>query len=210
VKENPVVFDHPLIKHKISRLRSVGTDSKLFRELINEVSSLMTYELTRSIPVTEIDVETPLQKTVGYMVESESIAVVPILRAGLGMMDGILSVVPMARVGHIGLYRDSKTLEAVQYYTKLPQNLSSKFTILVDPMLATGHSTSKAISILKEEGAKKIVFSCILAAPEGVEYLQMHHPDVKIYAAALDERLNEQGYILPGLGDAGDRLFGTK
>lgn len=210
MKENPVVFDHPLIKHKISRLRSVGTDSKLFRELINEVSSLMTYELTRSIPVTEIDVETPLQKTVGYMVESESIAVVPILRAGLGMMDGILSVVPMARVGHIGLYRDSKTLEAVQYYTKLPQNLSSKFTILVDPMLATGHSTSKAISILKEEGAKKIVFSCILAAPEGVEYLQMHHPDVKIYAAALDERLNEQGYILPGLGDAGDRLFGTK
>lgn len=210
MKETPVVFDHPLIKHKISRLRSVATDSKLFRELINEVSSLMTYEITRTIPVAEIEVETPLQKTIGYMVESESIAVVPILRAGLGMIDGILSVVPMARVGHIGLYRDANTLEAVQYYTKLPKGLPEKFTILVDPMLATGHSTAKAISILKENGARKIVFSCILSAPEGIEYLQRHHPDVKIYAAALDERLNENGYILPGLGDAGDRLFGTK
>ncbi len=210
MKENPVIFDHPLIKHKISRLRSIHTDSKLFRELINEVSSLMTYEVTRSIPVVEIEVETPLQRTMGYMVEGESIAVVPILRAGLGMMDGILSVIPMARVGHIGLYRDSQTLEAVQYYTKLPSNLGNKFTVLVDPMLATGHSTSKALTILKEHGAKKIVLSCILAAPEGVEYLQMHHPDVKIYAAALDERINENGYILPGLGDAGDRLFGTK
>jgi len=158
VKENPVIFDHPLIKHKISRLRSIHTDSKLFRELINEVSSLMTYEVTRSIPVVEIEVETPLQRTMGYMVEGESIAVVPILRAGLGMMDGILSVIPMARVGHIGLYRDSQTLEAVQYYTKLPSNLGNKFTVLVDPMLATGHSTSKALTILKEHGAKKNCF----------------------------------------------------
>jgi uracil phosphoribosyltransferase len=210
MNSNLTVCDHPLIRHKLTWMRSEKTDPKLFRELINEISSLMVYEVTRGISIKEVRVKTPLQEAMGWLVDPESIAVVPILRAGLGMMHGVMNVVPMARVGHIGLYRDPQTLEAVEYYCKLPQSLETKFTILVDPMLATGHSTSKALSILKEHGAQKIVFACILSAPEGVSYLQEHHPDVEVYTGALDEKLNEKGYILPGLGDAGDRLFGTK
>ncbi len=207
---NVVVVNHPLIKHKITRLRDKGTDPKLFRELVNEVACLMAYEVTREIPVQETEVETPITTTKGYIVSPESIAIVPILRAGLGMIDGMIRIVPMARVGHIGLYRDPKTLEAVEYYCKLPEPMEEKFVILVDPMLATGHSAAAALDILKRHGARRIVLNCIIAAPEGIEVMQEKHPDVDIYTAALDERLNEKGYITPGLGDAGDRIFGTK
>ena len=205
-----VVFDHPLIKHKITRLRDKNVDSKLFRELVNELESLMVYELTREIPVIDVEVETPLMSCKGHLVSGDSIAVVPVLRAGLGMMDGIMNVIPMARVGHIGLYRCPKTLKPVEYYCKLPSSLEEKFVILAYPMLATGFSAAAAIDLLKKNGAKKIVFACILAAPEGVKALAELHPDVDVYTAALDEKLNENGYIIPGLGDAGDRIFGTK
>lgn len=205
-----VVFDHPLIKHKITRLRDKNVDSKLFRELVNELASLMVYEVTREMPVLDVEVETPLTRCKGHVISGDSIAVVPVLRAGLGMMDGIMNVIPMARVGHIGLYRDPNTLKPVEYYCKLPEPLEDKFVILADPMLATGFSASAAIDLLKSKGAKKIVFACILAAPEGVKSLQDLHPDVDIYTAAYDEKLNENGYIIPGLGDAGDRIFGTK
>lgn len=207
---NLVVFDHPLIRHKITRMRDQHADPKLFRELVNEVASLMVYEVTRELPVVDVEVKTPVKVTTGAVVDPESIAVVPILRAGLGMMDGILSIVPMARVGHIGLYRDEETLRPVEYYCKLPEDLQDKFTILADPMLATGFSSAEAANILKKNGAKKIVLNCILAAPEGVAVMREKHPDIMIYAAALDEKLNENGYIVPGLGDAGDRIFGTK
>lgn len=207
---NLVVFNHPLIRHKITRMRCRDADPKLFRELVNEVASLMVYEVTRDLHVIDVEVETPLSFAKGSVVDPESIAVVPILRAGLGMMDGILSIVPMARVGHIGLYRDEESLRPVEYYCKLPEKLDEKFVILADPMLATGHSSAEAARILKKNGAKKIVLNCILAAPEGVRVMQEEHPDINIYAAALDERLNENGYIVPGLGDAGDRIFGTK
>jgi uracil phosphoribosyltransferase len=205
-----VVFDHPLIKHKITRLRDKNVDSKLFRELVNEVASLMVYEVTRELPVLDVEVETPLTRCKGHMICGDSIAVVPVLRAGLGMMDGIMNVIPMAKVGHIGLYRCPETLKPVEYYCKLPEPLGDKFVILADPMLATGFSAAAAIDLLKSKGAKKIVFACILAAPEGVKSLTELHPDVDIYTAALDEKLNEHGYIIPGLGDAGDRIFGTK
>ena len=204
------ISDHPLIKHKITRMRDKNADPKLFRELVNEVASLLIYEVTRDVPLVEVEVETPLVVTKGQVVDPESIAVVPILRAGLGMMDGILGIVPMARVGHIGLYRDPETLNPVEYYSKLPAALESKYVVLVDPMLATGHSSSAAVDILKKNGAKKIVLASILASPEGIQYMQKTHPDVRLYSAALDECLNESGYILPGLGDAGDRIFGTK
>ncbi|PCJ17862.1 MAG: uracil phosphoribosyltransferase [Candidatus Cloacimonadota bacterium] len=204
------VYDHPLIKHKITRLRDKNVDSKLFRELVNEVASLMIYEVTRELPVIDVEVETPLMTCKGYQVSGDSIAVVPVLRAGLGMMDGIMNVIPMARVGHIGLYRDPKSLKPVEYYCKLPGSLEEKFVILADPMLATGFSAAAAIDLLKKNGAKKIVFACILAAPEGVKALSELHPDVDVYTAAYDEKLNENGYIVPGLGDAGDRIFGTK
>lgn len=207
---NVVVVNHPLIKYKITRLRDKNTDPKLFRELVNEVACLMAYEVTREIPVQETVVETPITTTKGFTISPESIAIVPILRAGLGMIDGMIRIVPMARVGHIGLYRDPKTLEAVEYYCKLPEPMEEKFVILVDPMLATGHSAAAAVDILKRHGAKRIVLNCIIAAPEGIEVMQEKHPDVDIYTAALDERLNEKGYITPGLGDAGDRIFGTK
>lgn len=207
---NLVVVNHPLIKHKVTHLRNKNTDPKLFRELVNEVASLMAYEVTRDIPVLQTEVETPLMKTRGYVVSPESIAIVPILRAGLGMIDGMIRIVPMARVGHIGLYRDHQTLQAVEYYCKLPERLEEKFVILVDPMLATGHSAAAAVALLKRHGAVKIVLNCIIAAPEGVEVMQREHPDVDVYTAALDTRLNEKGYIIPGLGDAGDRIFGTK
>lgn len=204
------ISDHPLIQHKITRMRDRHADPKLFRELVNEVASLLIYEVTRDVPLMEVEVETPLVVTKGQVVDPESIAIVPILRAGLGMMDGILSIVPMARVGHIGLYRDPETLNPVEYYSKLPAALESKYVVLVDPMLATGHSSGAAVDILKKNGAKKIVLASILASPEGIQYMQKTHPDVRLYSAALDEGLNEHGYILPGLGDAGDRIFGTK
>ena len=204
------ISDHPLIQHKITRMRDRHADPKLFRELVNEVASLLIYEVTRDVPLMEVEVETPLVVTKGQVVDPESIAIVPILRAGLGMMDGILSIVPMARVGHIGLYRDPETLNPVEYYSKLPAALESKYVVLVDPMLATGHSSGAAVDILKKNGAKKIVLASILASPEGIQYMQNTHPDVRLYSAALDEGLNEHGYILPGLGDAGDRIFGTK
>jgi uracil phosphoribosyltransferase len=196
--------------HKMTRLRNRDTEPALFRALVNEVASLMVYEATRDIPVQEIEIETPLCKAKGAIVCHESIAVVPILRAGLGMMEGILNALPMARVGHVGLYREHDTLDPVEYYCKLPLPLDNKFTIVVDPMLATGGSCAKAIQILKDKGASKIVMCCLLAAPEGVSALHDAHPDVDIYCAALDEKLNENGYIVPGLGDAGDRIFGTK
>ena len=204
------ISDHPLIQHKITRMRDKNAEPKLFRELVNEVASLLIYEVTRDIPLIKVEVETPLVKTTGHVVDPEAIAVVPILRAGLGMMDGILGIVPMARVGHIGLYRDPETLKPIEYYSKLPAALESKYVILVDPMLATGHSSGAAVEILKQNGAEKIVLASILASPEGIEYMQKAHPDVRLYSAALDEKLNEHGYILPGLGDAGDRIFGTK
>lgn len=205
-----IIVNHPLVKHKLTRMRDKNTDPKLFRELVNEVASLMAYEVTREIPVMQIEVETPLVKTKGYIVGHESIAIIPILRAGLGMMEGMMQLIPMARVGHIGIYRDHDTLEPVEYYCKLPPRLDEKFVILVDPMLATGHSSAAAVARLKKEGAKKIVLSCIIAAPEGVEVMQQAHPDVEVFTACLDEKLNECGYIIPGLGDAGDRIFGTK
>jgi uracil phosphoribosyltransferase len=205
-----VVFDHPLIKHKITRLRNKDTEPAMFRALVNEIASLMVYEATRDLPVQSVEIETPLNKARGYVVHRESIAVIPILRAGLGMMEGILNALPMARVGHIGLYRDHDSLVPVEYYCKLPEPLESKFVIVVDPMLATGGSCAEAISILKKKGAKKIVLCCLLSAPEGVSFLHSKHPDVDVYTAALDERLDENGYIVPGLGDAGDRIFGTK
>ena len=204
------ISDHPLIQHKITRMRDKHADPKLFRELVNEVASLLIYEVTRDVPLMKVEVETPLEKTTGHVVDPESIAVVPILRAGLGMMDGILGIVPMARVGHIGLYRDPETLKPIEYYSKLPASLEGKYVILVDPMLATGHSSGAAVEILKQSGANKIVLASIIASPEGIEFMQKTHPDVRLYSAALDEKLNEHGYILPGLGDAGDRIFGTK
>lgn len=205
-----LVFDHPLIRHKITRLRNKDTDPALFRLLVNEIASLMVYEATRDLPVEEVDIETPLAKTKGYIVCRESIAVVPILRAGLGMMEGIMSALPMARVGHIGLYRDHDTLDPVEYYCKLPSDLGNKFVIVADPMLATGGSCAEAITVLKNKGANKIVLCCIISAPEGVRYMEEKHPDVDIFTAVMDSNLDDNGYIVPGLGDAGDRLFGTK
>lgn len=204
------ISDHPLIQHKITRMRDKNADPKLFRELVNEVASLLIYEVTRDVPLIDVEVETPLMIAKGRVVDPESIAIVPILRAGLGMMDGILGIVPMARVGHIGLYRDPETLKPVEYYSKLPSALETKYVILVDPMLATGHSSAAAVDILKRNGASRLVLASILASPEGIRYMQEMHPDVRLYSAALDEGLNDHGYILPGLGDAGDRIFGTK
>ena len=207
---NLVEIKHPLILHKLKMIRDKNTDVKLFRELVDEISALMAYEVTRDIEVRECRVETPLKETVGYYIPSDLIAVVPILRAGLGMVNGILKFLPMAKVGHIGIYRDHDTLQPVDYYCKLPSNLESKVIIIVDPMLATGGSASFAVKLVKEHGGKNIKFVCLISAPEGIEYLLKNHPDVVVYTAAVDEKLNEFGYIIPGLGDAGDRFFGTK
>lgn len=207
---NIVVVDHPLIKHKMTFLRSKFTDVHMFRELMRELSMLLAYEATRSIPLEETYCETPLMKTKGFMISGQLIALVPILRAGLGMVEGLLSFMPMAKVGHIGLYRDHETLQPVEYYCKLPVNIADMEVFILDPMLATGGSTSKAIEIIKAKGAKRIRLMCIVSCPEGIAALQKAHPDVDIYTCTVDERLNEQGYILPGLGDAGDRLYGTK
>ena len=204
------IFDHPLIQHKISILRSVETSSNQFRALVEEITMLMCYEAMRDLPLEEVEVETPLTKTKTKMLAGVKLAVVPILRAGLGMVNGVLNLVPSARVGHIGLYRDEETLEPHEYYCKLPKNIGSRLVIVTDPMLATGGSAVDAIKLIKQHGGKKIKFMCLIAAPEGVKALSEAHPDVEIYCAHLDECLNERGYIVPGLGDAGDRIFGTK
>ena len=204
------VMDHPLIQHKLSLMRDKNTGSKEFRELLNEISMLITYESTRDLPVEEVDVETPIQVCKTKMLAGKKIAVVPILRAGLGMLDGVLEILPAAKVGHIGLYRDPRTLEPVEYYCKLPSDIEEREIIVLDPMLATGGSSSAAIQFIKNRGGKKIRMMNLIAAPEGIKRVMEDHPDVDIYVACEDEKLNEHGYIVPGLGDAGDRLFGTK
>jgi uracil phosphoribosyltransferase len=204
------VFDHPLIQHKLTYIRNKETGTKEFRELVDEVAKLMAFEITRELPVEEGTVETPVAKAKSYTLSGKKLGVIPILRAGLGMVDGILGLIPAAKVGHVGLYRDPETLKPVEYYIKLPSDIEERELIVVDPMLATGGSASAAIQSLKNRGAKNIRLMCIIAAPEGVEQVKADHGDVDIYLAALDEKLNEKGYIVPGLGDAGDRLFGTK
>ena len=204
------VFDHPLIQHKITYIRDKNTGTKEFRELVDEVAALMMFEITRDMPLKEIEVETPVSTAKSNVLSGKKLGIVPILRAGIGMVDGILNLIPTAKVGHIGLYRDPETLKPVEYYIKLPPGVEDRDFIVVDPMLATGGSAVAAIDSLKKRGAKHIKFMCLIAAPEGVEAMQKAHPDVDIYIAGLDEKLNEKGYIVPGLGDAGDRLFGTK
>ncbi len=204
------VFDHPLIQHKTAMIRRVDTNVKDFREMIREISMLMGYEATRNLPLEAVEIETPMCKATMKMLKGEDLAIVPILRAGLGMVDGMLSLVPNAKVGHVGLYRDPETHEPVEYYCKLPTDIGERQIFVVDPMLATGGSAAAAIDFIKEKGGKKIIFMCIIAAPEGIEVLQKAHPDVDIFVAAKDEKLNDHAYILPGLGDAGDRLYGTK
>lgn len=207
---NVYVMDHPLIQHKIGIIRRVETGSKDFRQIISEIAMLMCYEATRDLKVADVEIETPICKTMVKELRGKKLAIVPILRAGLGMVDGMLNMIPAAKVGHIGLYRDPETLKPVEYYCKLPEDSSEREVFVVDPMLATGGSSVAAIQMLKEKGVKNIRFMCIIAAPEGVELMKQNHPDVDIYVGALDDRLNEHGYIVPGLGDAGDRIFGTK
>ena len=204
------VFDHPLIQHKTALMRKTSTSVKEFRELAKEVAMLMGYEATRDLPLKEVEIETPICTTKMKMLDGEDIAIVPILRAGLGFVDGMLALVPNAKVGHVGLYRDPETHMPVEYYCKLPIDIEKRKIFVVDPMLATGGSAVAAIDFIKQRGGKDIVFMCLIAAPEGIEVLQKAHPDVDIYIAAKDEKLNENAYIVPGLGDAGDRLYGTK
>lgn len=206
----PFFMDHPLIQHKITLLRDKNTGSKEFRELINEVSMLMCYEATRDMPVKSIEIETPICIAKSNIISGRKVAFIPILRAGLGMVDGLLQLVPAAKVGHIGVYRDPDNHKPVEYYCKLPADIENRDIIVLDPMLATGGSAIDAISQLKERGCSNIKFMCIIAAPEGIEALSATHPDVQIYCGALDSHLNEDKYIVPGLGDAGDRIFGTK
>ena len=204
------VISHPLIQHKLSILRREDTSTKDFRELVNEIAMLMGYEVSRDLPLEEVEIQTPIIKTVQKQLSGKKLAIVPILRAGIGMVDGFLSLVPAAKVGHIGMYRDEETLEPVEYLVKLPEDIDQRQIFVMDPMLATGGSAILAVDSLKKRGAANIKFVCLVAAPEGVKKLQDAHPDIDIYTASLDERLNENGYIVPGLGDAGDRLFGTK
>lgn len=205
-----MIFDHPLIQHKVGIIRNEETEHKLFRELLNEISMLMAYEVTRDLPMEEETIRTPMCETTVKKIHETQVVFVPILRAGLGMLDGMLNLIPSAKVGFIGLYRDPETHEPVEYYCKVPEGLDKCLTIVLDPMLATGGSGAAAVQFLKDRGAKNIKFACLIAAPEGIDVMQKAHPDVDIYAAAKDERLNEKAYILPGLGDAGDRLYGTK
>ena len=205
-----MIMDHPLIQHKIGIIRRQETGSKDFRQLISEIAMLMCYEATRDLKLTDVEIETPISKMTAKELAGKKLAVVPILRAGLGMVDGMLSMIPAAKVGHIGLYRNEKTLEPVEYYCKLPKDCAEREVFVVDPMLATGGSATAAITMLKNKGVKKIRFMCIVAAPQGIERMQKEHPDVDLYVGALDDHLNENGYIVPGLGDAGDRIFGTK
>ena len=204
------VISHPLIQHKLSILRREDTSTKDFRELVNEIAMLMGYEVSSDLPLEEVEIQTPITKTVQKQLSGKKLAIVPILRAGIGMVDGFLSLVPAAKVGHIGMYRDEETLEPVEYLVKLPEDIDQRQIFVVDPMLATGGSAILAVDSLKKRGAANIKFVCLVAAPEGVKKLQDAHPDIDIYTASLDEKLNENGYIVPGLGDAGDRLFGTK
>lgn len=205
-----VILNHPLIQHKLSILRDKNTSTKDFRQLINEISMLMIFEATRDLPLEEVEVETPIAVAKCKHIAGRKLAFVPILRAGLGMVDGALQLVPSARIGHIGMYRDEKTLKPVEYFCKLPKDIDQRDVFVVDPMLATGGSAIDAISQIKQRGPRKITFMCTIAAPEGIEALQKAHPDVDIYCAACDSHLNEIGYIVPGVGDAGDRIFGTK
>lgn len=204
------VVDHPLIQHKLTIMRMAETGGKDFRQLLNEITELMGYELTRDLPLDDVQINTPVAPMMGKAIMGKKLAIVPILRAGLGMVDGLLNLIPVAKVGHIGLYRDPETHEPVEYYCKLPADIDGRLVIVVDPMLATGGSAADAITLIKKRGATNIRLLNLVAAPEGVARVQSEHPDVDIYCAALDERLNEHAYIIPGLGDAGDRLFGTK
>ncbi len=208
--KNVTVFDHPLIQHKTTILRQTDTTNKEFRETVEEITMLMCYEALRDLPLEEIEIETPIQKTRKNILAGKKFAVVPILRAGLGMVNGLLNLVPVAKVGHIGMYRDEETLLPHEYYCKLPPDIDDRLVVVVDPMLATGGSAIDAIGQIKSYGAKNIKFLCIIAAPEGIKALTEAHPDVQVYCANVDECLNENGYIVPGLGDAGDRIFGTK
>ncbi|MCR1900212.1 uracil phosphoribosyltransferase [Irregularibacter muris] len=205
-----MIFDHPLIQHKMSIIRDINTGAKEFRELVNEISTLMAYEVTRDLPLEDAEVETPVGKAKTKVIGGKKLGIVPILRAGLGMVDGMLNLIPAAKVGHIGLYRDPETLKPVEYYCKLPSDIEERDLILLDPMLATGGSAVAGIQFLKDRGAKNIKFMCLLASRVGIDLINKDHPDVDIYAAVVDEKLNDHGYIVPGLGDAGDRLFGTK
>ncbi|MBO7574676.1 MAG: uracil phosphoribosyltransferase [Bacteroidales bacterium] len=204
------VIDHPMIQHKLTIMRDKETGPKDFRQLLNEISLLMGYEITREIPLEEVEIETPICKTTAKRVLGRKMAIIPILRAGLGMVEGLLDLVPVAKVGHIGLYRNEKTHEPVVYYCKLPEDIDDRFVIVTDPMLATGGSSCDALQMLKDRGCTNIKLMCLVAAPEGIKKVQEAHPDVDIYVAAIDEKLNENAYIVPGLGDAGDRIFGTK
>ena len=208
--KEPMIVDHPLIQHKISLLRNKATGTKEFRDLVNEIAMLLCYEATRDLPTEEVEIETPVSVARTKVLAGRKLALVPILRAGLGMVDGMLTLLPAAKVGHIGLYRNEETLEPVEYYCKLPSDIAERDVIVLDPMLATGGSARDAITQIKKRGARSIKFIGIIAAPEGLKALHEAHPDVDIYVAALDEKLNEKGYIVPGLGDAGDRIFGTK
>ncbi len=204
------VFDHPLIQHKLTFIRDKNTGTKAFRELVDEVSALMMFEITRELPLEDVEVETPVATAKAKVLSGKKLGIIPILRAGLGMVDGIVDLIPAAKIGHIGLYRDPETLKPVEYYVKLPSDIHERELIVTDPMLATGGSAIEAIESLKKRGATHIRLVCLIAAPEGVEAVQKAHPEIDIYIAGLDEKLNEKGYIIPGLGDAGDRLFGTK
>ncbi len=201
---------HPLVRHKLGLLRDVNTDTEMFRRLVNELTLLLTYEATKDMGIEEIEVETPLERTAAFRIPGKKVAVCPILRAGMGMLDGVLSLIPVARVGFIGLYRDEETLEPVEYYVKLPADIAERDVLLLDPMLATGNSTAHAVDVLERAGAVNIALVSLIAAPEGVERIENAHPAVNIVVASIDSHLNEQGFIVPGLGDAGDRLYGTK
>ncbi len=205
-----VICDHPLIQHKLTFIRDKNTNAKQFRELVDEVAMLMAFELTRDVPLSTVKVQTPVAEAESKVIAGRMMGLIPILRAGLGMVDGVLKIIPAAKVGHIGLYRDHETLQPVEYYCSLPTDVAERELIVIDPMLATGGSANAAIEMLKKKGCKPTKLMCLIAAPEGVKAVQEKHPDVDIYLAALDERLNEHGYIIPGLGDAGDRLYGTK
>lgn len=203
------IIDHPLIQHKLTLMRKKTTGTKDFRELLEEIAMLMAYEITRDFPLEDIEIETPVAKCTAKMLSGKKVGVVPILRAGLGMLNGVVNMIPAARVGHIGMYRDPDTLKPVEYYCKLPGDVAERTLIVVDPMLATGGSSAAALSLLKEKGAQSMILMCLVAAPEGIRVVNQEHPDVPIYVASVDDHLNEKGYIVPGLGDAGDRIFGT-
>lgn len=209
MKENLVIIEHPLIKSKMTQIRQKDTASKMFKELVKEITSLMSYEITKDLEVEAYEIETPVCKTTGFKIKGDDLVLVPILRAGLGMVEGIQDLIPSAKIGHIGIYRDHETLQPVEYLCKLPSKLENRDVIILDPMLATGGSAVKAIEILKNHSVKSIRLACLVGCPEGVEFVHKNHPEIPIYLAALDSHLNENGYIVPGLGDAGDRLFGT-